>query len=89
MLNLKPGARFKSAVCSTEVMVVKGSGEVGPCCGGALLRRAAVFLASELSGWINGTTVHVDGGGLAAGGFQRIPSGDWTIIPEVTDKGTN
>lgn len=45
---------------------------------------AAVFLASELSSWVNGTTINVDGGGLAAAGFQRIPSGPWTIIPEVT-----
>lgn len=49
---------------------------------------AAVFLATELSGWVNGSTIHVDGGGLAAGGFQRTPAGEWTIIPEVTGKGT-
>lgn len=49
---------------------------------------AAVFLATGLSGWVNGSTLHVDGGGLAAAGFQRIPSGEWTIIPEVTAKGT-
>lgn len=49
---------------------------------------AAVFLASSLSEWVNGTTIHVDGGNLAAAGFQRTPSGEWTIIPEVTDKGT-
>lgn len=49
---------------------------------------AAVFLATELSGWVNGSTIHVDGGGLAAAGFQRTPDGEWTIIPEVTDKGT-
>ncbi len=49
---------------------------------------AAVFLATDLAAWVNGTTVHVDGGGLAASGFQRIPSGEWTIIPEVSDKGT-
>lgn len=30
---------------------------------------AAVFLASSLSAWITGTTIHVDGGALAAGGF--------------------
>jgi 3-oxoacyl-[acyl-carrier protein] reductase len=49
---------------------------------------AAVFLATDLSSWVNGSTVHVDGGGLAASGFQRIPSGEWTIIPEVTGTGT-
>ncbi len=45
---------------------------------------AAVFLATDLSAWVTGTTVHVDGGGLAAGGFQRTPNGDWTIGPVVT-----
>lgn len=49
---------------------------------------AAVFLASDLSAWTNGSTVHVDGGNLAAAGFQRTASGEWTIIPEVTGKGT-
>jgi NAD(P)-dependent dehydrogenase (short-subunit alcohol dehydrogenase family) len=31
---------------------------------------AAVFLASELSAFVTGTTIHVDGGGLAAGGWR-------------------
>ena len=26
----------------------------------------------------------VDGGGLVAGGFQRLPDGGWTIGPKVT-----
>jgi hypothetical protein len=43
-----------------------------------------VFLASDLSDWVTGTTIHVDGGGLAAGGFQRLPEGSWTIGPQVT-----
>jgi NAD(P)-dependent dehydrogenase (short-subunit alcohol dehydrogenase family) len=45
---------------------------------------AAVYLASDLSPWVTGTTIHVDGGGLAAGGFQRLPDGGWTIGPHVT-----
>ena len=49
---------------------------------------AAVFLVTGLSGWVNGSTVHTDGGSLVAGGFQRTPRGEWTIIPEVSDKGT-
>ncbi|NIB38015.1 hypothetical protein HBA55_00380 [Pseudomaricurvus alkylphenolicus] len=40
MLVLKPGARLKSAVCDTEVMVVKGSGEVDLRCGGASMVNA-------------------------------------------------
>lgn len=44
---------------------------------------AAVFLASELSGFVTGTTVHVDGGTRAAGGWYRSnhrPTG-WTNRP--------
>ncbi len=34
---VKPGLRLVSQVCSTEVIVVKGSGEVALTCGGAEL----------------------------------------------------
>lgn len=43
----------------------------------------ALFLASDLSAWVTGTTVHMDGGALAAGGFYRLPSGGWTIRPPL------
>jgi len=48
---------------------------------------AALFLATDLSAWVTGTTLHVDGGALAAGGFYRTPSGDWTNLPIVTGGG--
>ena len=48
---------------------------------------AAVFLASNLSAWVTGTTLHVDGGALAAGGFYRAPDGNWTNLPVVTGGG--
>ena len=48
---------------------------------------AALFLATGLSAWVTGTTLHVDGGALAAGGFYRTPSGDWTNLPIVTGGG--
>lgn len=48
---------------------------------------AAVFLATELSAWVTGTTIHVDGGALAAGGFYRTPTGKWTNAPVVVDDG--
>ncbi|MEQ8840162.1 MAG: hypothetical protein RIB98_04210 [Acidimicrobiales bacterium] len=35
MVELKPGARFQSTVCTTEVIVVKGAGEADLTCGGA------------------------------------------------------
>lgn len=45
---------------------------------------AALFLASELSGWITGTTLHVDGGALAASGWYRTPQGQWTNTPLIS-----
>lgn len=47
----------------------------------------AVFLATDLSAWVTGTTVHVDGGALAAAGFYRTPKGRWTNAPVVVDSG--
>ncbi|MEY2451257.1 MAG: 3-oxoacyl-[acyl-carrier protein] reductase [Acidimicrobiaceae bacterium] len=38
---------------------------------------AAVFLASDLSRFVTGTTIHVDGGNVAAGGWHRQPDGEW------------
>src|SRR3954447_2639741 len=41
----------------------------------------AVFLASDLSAFVTGTTVHADGGSLAAGGWYRTSRGGWTNRP--------
>ena len=35
MVELRPGARFQSTVCATEVIVVKGTGPAELTCGGA------------------------------------------------------
>jgi NAD(P)-dependent dehydrogenase (short-subunit alcohol dehydrogenase family) len=43
----------------------------------------ALFLASDLSAFVTGTTVHADGGSLAAGGWFRRPDGTWTNRPMV------
>jgi NAD(P)-dependent dehydrogenase (short-subunit alcohol dehydrogenase family) len=43
---------------------------------------AAVFLASELSAYITGQTIHVDGGTQAAGGWYHHPeTGDYMLGP--------
>ncbi len=47
MSELKPGARFQSTVCTTEVIVVKGDGDVELTCGGAAMVPAGT---GEVSG---------------------------------------
>ena len=42
---------------------------------------AALFLASDLSRYTTGSTVHVDGGTYAAGGWFPKPEGGWTNRP--------
>lgn len=48
---------------------------------------AALYLASPLAAWVTGTTLTVDGGAMAAGGWMRDPSGAWTTIPLITGNG--
>jgi 3-oxoacyl-[acyl-carrier protein] reductase len=47
----------------------------------------AIFLASELSSWVTGTTINLDGGVLAAAGWVRMPDGQWTHRPIITGSG--
>jgi 3-oxoacyl-[acyl-carrier protein] reductase len=43
------------------------------------IAAAVVFLANPaLSGFVTGTTIHVDGGNSAAGGWHRQPDGSYT-----------
>jgi 3-oxoacyl-[acyl-carrier protein] reductase len=39
---------------------------------------AAVFLAGRGSRFMTGTTLHIDGGTWASGGWRRLPDGTWT-----------
>lgn len=48
---------------------------------------AALYLASPLAEWVTGTTIHVDGGALAAAGWTRTPEGQWTVVPMVSGNG--
>jgi NAD(P)-dependent dehydrogenase (short-subunit alcohol dehydrogenase family) len=38
---------------------------------------AALYLAGAMSRFVTGTTLHVDGGTSAAGGWRRRPDGKW------------
>ena len=50
---------------------------------------AVLYLASDMAEWVTGTTVHVDGGALAAGGWYRMPGEQqrWTLAPVIRDSG--
>jgi 3-oxoacyl-[acyl-carrier protein] reductase len=43
---------------------------------------AVIYLVSDLSRFVTGTTIHVDGGNLAAGGWGRAPDGSWVTAGE-------
>jgi NAD(P)-dependent dehydrogenase (short-subunit alcohol dehydrogenase family) len=43
---------------------------------------AVIYLASDLSRFVTGTTIHVDGGNLAAGGWGRASDGSWVTAGE-------
>ena len=50
MVELRPGARFQSTVCTTEVIVVKGTGPAELTCGGApMVAAGSAERSGELS----------------------------------------
>jgi NAD(P)-dependent dehydrogenase (short-subunit alcohol dehydrogenase family) len=57
---------------SYEAKIPLGWGTTDDCA------AAVVYLASELSRFVTGTTIHVDGGTMAASGWSRRPDGGWT-----------
>ncbi|MDT0574933.1 SDR family NAD(P)-dependent oxidoreductase [Croceicoccus sp. F390] len=50
---------------------------------------AILFLASDKAQWITGSTIHVDGGALAAAGWYRDQNNTWTNVPVITGNGLN
>jgi NAD(P)-dependent dehydrogenase (short-subunit alcohol dehydrogenase family) len=85
-LALELGARMIRVNCiAPDVIPTPGIGEVPvrtplPRAGHVDdVAAAVVFLANPaLSGFVTGTTLHVDGGNLAAGGWHREPDGSFT-----------
>ncbi|MHB8669012.1 MAG: SDR family NAD(P)-dependent oxidoreductase [Acidimicrobiales bacterium] len=86
-LALELGPRFIRVNCvAPDVIPTPGIGDLTgpprtplPVRGHAEdVAAAIVFLAGELSRFITGTTLHVDGGNLAAGGWHRAEDGGWT-----------
>jgi 3-oxoacyl-[acyl-carrier protein] reductase len=46
------------------------------------MARAAVFLVSEMSSYITGQTIHVDGGTQASSGWSHHPeTGEYVLGP--------
>jgi hypothetical protein len=43
--------------------------------------NCVVFLASDLSAYVTGTTLHPDGGTFAASGWLNWPESGWSVQP--------
>jgi 3-oxoacyl-[acyl-carrier protein] reductase len=77
--------RIRVNCIAPDVIPTPGIGELPGPPHSALARRgsvddvagAAVWLAGDLSAFVSGTTVHVDGGNLAAAGWHRLEDGSF------------
>lgn len=46
---------------------------------------AAIYLATDMSSWVTGTEMLVDGGSLTQNIFRRKPNGAWTVMAVVEE----
>jgi hypothetical protein len=63
---MKPGTKLKSAVCDTEVMVIRGSGVTVECGGAAMVEERPADLAAIHADFAEGTQIgkrYVDSAG--------------------------
>ena len=44
--------------------------------------NCVVFLASNLAGYVTGSTIHPDGGSLASSGWYNWPGIGWDMVPK-------
>lgn len=56
-MQLKAGTKLHSSVCDTDVMVIKGSGEVALTCGGAEMTTARVASGDLNPAFAGGTAM--------------------------------
>jgi hypothetical protein len=64
---MKAGARLKSAVCDTEIMVIRGSGVVVECGGAAMVAERPATRAAVAAAFASGTQIgkrYVDAAGM-------------------------
>ncbi|MBV8804558.1 MAG: hypothetical protein JO042_05915 [Sinobacteraceae bacterium] len=64
--TMKPGTKLKSAVCDTEVMVIRGTGMTVECGGAPMVQEQPAERGSINAGFAQGTQIgkrYVDSGG--------------------------
>lgn len=79
-MRLKPGLRLRSQVCSTEVIVVRGSADVDLTCGGKSLAAVAEAIGSG-----SAPAPGLDGGSVL--GKRYVIEGDASVEVLCTKPG--